>query len=131
MLIFLNRAPIVWISRKQLSIETSSFGSEFTAMKVATETIEGLRFKLRMMRVPLDGPAVVKADNQTVIVNASKPESVLQKKSNSIAYHYVRERCAMGVMRIMYENTLTNLADCLTKIQSGPKRKGLVQHILY
>ena len=76
-----------------------------------------------MMRVPLDGPAVVKADNQTVIVNASKPESVQKKKSNSIAYHYVREGCAMGVMRIMYENTLTNLADSLTKIQSGPRGK--------
>ena len=61
-LVFLNTAPIIWKSAKQLSIETSSFGLEFTAMKVATEIIEGLRFKLRMMGVPLDGPAHVKAD---------------------------------------------------------------------
>ena len=41
-LIFLNKAPIAWYSKKQNSIETSSFGSEFTAMKVATELSEGL-----------------------------------------------------------------------------------------
>ena len=131
-LVFLNTAPIIWKSDKQLSIETSSFGSEFTAMKVATEIIEGLRFKLRMMGVPLDGPAHVKADNhQSVIVNASNPVSVLKKKSNSVAYHYCRERCAMGVMVISYEKTGSNLADMLTKIQPGPTRKRLVRCVLY
>jgi len=44
--IFLNRALIVWCSKKQSSIETSSFGSEFSAMKTGTESIEGLRHKL-------------------------------------------------------------------------------------
>ena len=32
-LIFVNRAPIIFYSKKQTSIETSSFGSEFSAMK--------------------------------------------------------------------------------------------------
>ena len=32
-LIFLNNAPIYWFSKKQGSCETSSFGSEFIAMK--------------------------------------------------------------------------------------------------
>jgi hypothetical protein len=130
-LIFCNRAPITWVSRKQASIETSSFGSEFTAMKVATEMIEGLRYKLRMMGVPLDGPAQVKADNQAVIVNTSKPESMLKKKSNSICYHYVRERCAQRAIEISYEPTKSNLADMLTKIQPGTVRSGLVKCVLY
>ena len=130
-LIFCNRAPITWLSRKQASIETSSFGSEFTAMKVATEILEGLRYKLRMMGVPLDGPAHVKADNQSVIVNTSKPESTLKKKSNSIAYHYVRERVAQGAIEISYEPTKSNLADMLTKIQPGTVRSGLVKCVLF
>jgi len=41
-LIFLNRVPILWLSKKQNSIESSTFGSEFTALKVCTEMIEGL-----------------------------------------------------------------------------------------
>jgi len=90
-----NKAPITWYSKKQGSIETSSFGSEFMAMKTAVEMTEGLRYKLRMMMgVPFDGPANVMADNMSVVKNTSIPESVLKKKSNSIAYHYVRERAA-------------------------------------
>ena len=130
-LIFINRAPIIWHSKKQNSIETSSFGSEFTALKVCVELCEGLRYKLRMMGVPLDGPSVIKADNQSVINNSSIPESVLKKKSNSIAYHYVRERAAMGVCHVSYEPTDTNLADALTKIQAGPVRQRLMKCVLH
>ena len=130
-LVFANMSPIIWYSKKQGSIETSSFGSEFAAMKVGVEIVEGLRYKLRMMGVPLDGPAHIKADNMSVIKNSSIPESTLKKKSNSIAYHYVRERIAAGVANVTYENTETNLADMLTKIQNGPVRQRLVSKVLY
>ena len=36
-IVFLNNAPIYWSSKKQNSVETSTFGSEFVAMKQATE----------------------------------------------------------------------------------------------
>ncbi|CAB9501084.1 expressed unknown protein [Seminavis robusta] len=84
-----------------------------------------------MMGVPLDGPAHVKADNMSVIKNSSIPESTLKKKSNSVAYHYVRERVAAGMANITYENTESNLADMLTKIQNGPVRQRLVSKVLY
>jgi len=35
--LFIQNALIVWISKKQTSIETSNFGSEFSAMKTAVE----------------------------------------------------------------------------------------------
>ena len=130
-LIFVNRAPIIWYSKKQMSIETSSFGSEFSAMKTATEIVEGLRYKLRMMGVPLEGPAFVKADNLSVVNNTSKPESVLKKKSNSIAYHYVRERVAAGVIVVSHEDSKSNLADMLTKTQSVRTRLELACHVLH
>jgi hypothetical protein len=130
-LIYLNRAPILWYSKKQNSIETSTFGSEFTAMKTGVELSEGLRYKLRMMGVPLDGHTHIKADNLSVVKNSSIPESQLKKKSNSIAYHYVRERSAAGTVVISHEPTGSNLADMLTKIQSGPVRKGLAERVLF
>jgi hypothetical protein len=129
-IVFLNSAPIVWYSKKQNSIESSTFGSEFTAMKTGVEITEGLRYKLRMMGVPLEGPTHVKADNMSVVKNSSIPESMLKKKSNSIAYHYVRERAAQGAVSISYEPTGTNVADMLTKIQPGPVRKRLVRMVL-
>jgi len=45
-LIFVNRAPILWFSKRQNTVETSTFGSEFIAMKQAVEMIEGLRYKI-------------------------------------------------------------------------------------
>ena len=53
-LIFCNRAPTIWHSKQQNGVETSSFGSEFTAMKNAVELITVLRYKLRMFGVPID-----------------------------------------------------------------------------
>lgn len=42
-LIFCNRAPIGWYSKRQNGVETSTFGSEFIAMKNAVEKIASLR----------------------------------------------------------------------------------------
>jgi hypothetical protein len=128
--IYVQSAPIVWYSKKQTSIETSLFGSEFSAMKTAVEMVEGLRYKLRMMGVPIDGACRVKADNMSMVKNSSVPASQLKKKSNSIAFHYVRERAAMGVVIICYEPTNSNIADMLTKTQSGPKRRELAGMVL-
>ena len=130
-LVFMGRAPIIFYSKKQGSIESSSFGSELSAMKTAVELVEGLRYKLRMMGVPLDGPTYIKADNMSVVHNCSSPASMLKKKSNSIAYHYVRERCAAGVCSVTYVPTKDNVADMLTKSQPGEVRKRLAEQALF
>jgi hypothetical protein len=100
-------------------------------MKTAVELVEALCFKLHMMEVSLEGPVYIKADNMSVVKKSSMPESMLWKKSNGIAYHYVREQCAQGVCVISYDNTETNLADMLTKIQLKPVRNHLARMVLY
>ena len=62
-LIFLNSAPIYWFSKKQTSIETSSFGAEFIAIKMCCEYIRGLRYKLRMVGIPVELPSFDFGDN--------------------------------------------------------------------
>jgi hypothetical protein len=114
-LVFLNRAPIIWYSKMQNTVETSPFGSEFVAMRIATEIIESLHYKLSMMGVPINGPANVFCDNNSVVSNAKTPESTLKHKHNAIAYHKVREAVAAGTIRIAKEHTDTSLADILTK----------------
>ena len=130
-LIFLNKAPIVWYSKRQNTVETSTFGSEFVAMRIATEMIEGLRYKLRMFGIPIDGPTDVFCDNKSVVTSSSFPESTLSKKHNSIAYHRVREACAADTIRIAKEDSKTNLADVFTKPLPTPQRKFLLSRIVY
>ena len=131
-IVYLNSAPIFWHSKKQSTIETSSFGSEFMAMKHCTEYVRGLRYKLRMMGIPCELPTLIHGDNQSVLANTSVPDSVLKKKSNSIAYHFVREGCARDEWRTGYINTHSNPADLLTKpLPSGEKRVRFVRMMLY
>ena len=42
-LIFFNRALIIWHIKRQNGVETSTFGSEFTATKNSVEVIEELQ----------------------------------------------------------------------------------------
>ena len=83
-LIFLNRALIVWYSKRQNTVETSTFGSEFIAMRTAVEHLEALHYKLRMFGIPIEGPTNVFCDNEAVFKNTTIPESSLKKKHNSI-----------------------------------------------
>ena len=95
-MIFFNIALIDWISNKQATVEKAVFGSEFFAMTHGVETLCGIRYKLCMMGVFIDGPTYVYGDNMSVIFNKYRPESQLKKKSNSVCYHAVRESVAMG-----------------------------------
>ncbi len=75
MMIFCNTAMIQWVSNKQATIESSIFGAEFIAMKFGIEKLRGLRYKLRMMGVPIDGLSLIYGDNLSVIKNSQTPES--------------------------------------------------------
>ena len=75
-IIKLNSAPIYWMSKKQSGVETSSFGSEFIAMKQCCEYIRGLRYKLRMLGIPVDDPTFIFGDNKSVLSNSSVPDLI-------------------------------------------------------
>ena len=121
-IIFVGNAPIIWFSKKQNTVESATFGSEFVALRVCKDLIVALRYKLRCFGVPVDGPTNVFCDNRGVVKNASIPESVLLKKHNAINYHAVREAAAAGILRVGKEDGTTNLADLLTKVITGQKR---------
>ena len=128
-LIYLNQTPIIWFSKKQNTVESSTFGSEFVALRIATEKIIALRYKLRMFGVPLDGPAQVFSDSESVVKNSSNPESRINKKHLSCVYHKVRENIAAGTIIVFFESGATNIADILTKSLPPEKRKLLMNGI--
>ena len=121
-LIFVNRAPIIWYSKRQATVESSTFGSESVAMRVAIDLIEALRYKLRMMGVPIDGATKVYCDNESVVKSTTRPESTLKKKHNAINYHRAREAQAAGHIRVAWIEGKENLADVLTKVLVGERR---------
>ena len=130
-IIYVNRAPILWFSKRQNTVEASTYGSEMLAMRISIEMIEGLRYKLRMLGVPIDGGCNVFCDNNGVVLNTTVPESKLKKKHAAVNYHRVRESIAAGTIRVAKEDTKTNLADVFTKLLDGVTLRFLMLRLLW
>ena len=130
-MIFFNMSLIDWISKKQATVEKAVFGSEFVAMTHGVENLRGIRYKLRMMGVHIDGPTYVYGDNMSVIFNTYRPESQLNNKSNSVCYHAVIESVAMGVCITTHIPNLLNFSDLLMKVLYGQKLRNLVDGIMF
>ena len=131
-LVYINSALVYWQSKKQNSVESSTFGSEFTAMKQCCEYLRGLEYKLQMMGIPCEGPAYIEGDNQSVLANTTVPDSIFKKKSQSIAYHFIREGVARDEWRTAYIKSILNDADLLTKVlPSGEKRRTFVRNLIH
>jgi hypothetical protein len=82
--------------------------------------------------VTLSGPTFVYGDNMSVVHNTQCPESVLNKKSNSLCYHMVRESAAMGESISGHVPSIDNPADICTKVVAGgQKRNHLIRILLH
>ena len=124
-------APIHWYSKRQNCVESSTFSSEFIALKTAVESIMGIRYNLRMLGVPIEGPARIFCDNEAVYKNCSDPTTTLRKRHQSVAYHLCREAVASGIILVYKEDGDSNLSDILTKSTlSRERRKFLREHIM-
>jgi hypothetical protein len=98
----LNNTPIRWISKRQKTVETSTYGSELVASRIATKLILEIRYKLRSLGVALDRPELMLGDNMSVVLNTTVPSSVWKKKRNANVCYQGRESMAARIMRFEY-----------------------------
>ena len=84
-----------------MTVESSNFSSKFIALNTCVKHIIGLRFKLRMFGIPIDGEGIVFNENKSVVDRSSKLEYTLNKKHISIAYHLVRWNIAASLVHIV------------------------------
>ena len=67
-----------------------------------------------------------------MLCNTTIPDSTLNKKSNSITFHFVRECSATDEWRTGYINTELNPADLLSKsVKNGESRRTKDRMILH
>jgi hypothetical protein len=114
-LVMLNNTQVRLVSKRQKTMETSSYGSELVESRIATELIVELRFMLRSLGVDLEGPALMLGDNMSVVLNNLVPSNVLKKKHNPISYHHVQEAISAKVLRFAYLRSEESASDILTK----------------
>jgi hypothetical protein len=97
----------------------------------ATEQIMDLRYTLRMLGIPLDGPAWMFGDNQSVITSSTIPHSNLNKRHNALSYHRVREAISAGILYFLHIDGKLNPSDILTKFLPWVKFWPLIQPLLF
>jgi hypothetical protein len=130
-LLCMNKAPVLWYSKRQNTVESATFGSEFIALKTAIDQIDALCYKLRMFGIPLDDPTKILCDNESVWRNSTHSESTLKRKHTSIAYHRCREAEAAGYVQIGQIEGDRNPADILMKLIPGPRMRALLCQLFY
>jgi len=127
-LMFLNKTPIRWYCKRQNCVETSSYGSEIVAGRIAVDMAVELRYNLRMLGVPVKGTTILFGDNQSMITNTSLPHSTLKKRQSANNYHRVREANAAGIVSVVHCNTDYNLADMGTKCLNAMTHQRLLHN---
>jgi hypothetical protein len=127
----LNNTPIRWISKRQKTVETSTYGSELVTSRIATDLILEIRYMLRSLGVPLDVPALMLVNNMPVVLNTTVPSSVLKKKHNASTHHQVREDTAARIITFSYIKSEENVSDVLTNPLSNEKFHDLIERWLF
>ena len=79
-LLLVNNTPLVWISRRQTTVKTSTFGSKIIAARTAIDLIIEIRYKLRCLGLQIERSSTLVGDNQSVILNTTSPASKVKKK---------------------------------------------------
>ena len=95
---FVNKTPVDWYSKKQATVETATYGSEFVAAKTATEQIMDMRQTLRYLGPPIGAKSFLFGDNRSVVTSTTLPHSTLTKRHKILAFHRFREVIAAKVM---------------------------------
>ena len=115
---FVGSMPVLWMSKRQGAIATSTYSAEMCAAKVACEEAVGLRYMLRSLGVPIPlgtAPTILLGDNQGQQDSVTNPGSFCKKKHSHVAWHYVRECEAAGIVESRKIDTKFNASDPFTK----------------
>ena len=111
---FCNQTPTDWYSKKQATVETATYCSEFVAVKTATEQIMDVRYTMRYLGVPIKSKSYMFGDNRSV-VTSTLPHSTLSKRHNILVSHKVREAIAAKIIDFHWIQSKYNLSDMLSK----------------
>jgi hypothetical protein len=110
-----NQTPMDWYLKKQATVETATFGSEFIAARTTINQIVDLRTTLRYLGVPIREKSYVFGDNKTIIDASLTPHAKLHKRHNALSFHHVREAVASKYVTIFHLPGEYNPANILSK----------------
>jgi hypothetical protein len=113
--VFLGANLISWSSKRQNTVSRSSAEAEYHAVVNAIVEVSCLRQLLTELHVPLPKTSLVYCDNISVLYMSSNPVQHQRTKHVEIDLHFVREKVALGVVRVLHVPMTSQFADIFTK----------------
>ena len=130
-LLLINNTVVKTFSKRQTTVESSTYGFELVAARLATDQAVELIYTLQMIGVPIDGSALMLGDNKSVVINTTILSSALKKKHNAIAQHRVCKAIAARLIRFWHIDSKINVVDVLTKPLDNQTFHHLIRPFLF
>jgi len=111
----INKTPLDWYAKKQGTVETATYGSEFVAARTCVEQVIELRTTLRYLGVPIRERSYMFGDNHSVVESSIRIHAKLHKRHTMLSFHRVREAIASGMLLFTFIPGEINPADILSK----------------
>jgi len=113
--VFLGDNLISWSSKRQSTVSRSSAEAEYRAVANGVAEATWLRQLLQELRAPLRRATLVYCDNISAVYMTFNPVQHQRTKHIEIDLHFVRERVAVGDLRVLHVPTSSQYADIFTK----------------
>ena len=112
---FANATPMDWYTKKQETVETATYGSEFMAACTCVEQVIDLRNTFRYLGVPIKEKSYMFGDNESAVNSLTELYAKLNKRHTVISFHRVREAIASGFITFNFIPGKINPANILSK----------------
>jgi hypothetical protein len=113
--VFIGDSLVSWSSKRQAIVSRSSVEAEYRGVaNVATECC-WLRNLLRELHVPMHKASIIFCDNVSAVYLAQNPVHHRRTKHVELDIHFVREKTALGQLRVLHVPTKHQFADIMTK----------------
>jgi hypothetical protein len=112
---FMNKMPIDWYSKKQATVEMTTYGSKFISARTCINQIVDLWLTLRYLGIPIRDVSYMFGDNKTIIDSLTQPHARLHKRHNALSFHCVWEVIASKYVLMMHLSGKANPSNILSK----------------
>lgn len=113
--LMLNNGPVIWSSRKQSIIATSTTDAEYIAMSEAAKEVVWTRRLLNELGIHQEKATVLYCDNAAAKLLVENPVFHRRTKHVDIKFHYTREQTKNGSIKVKHIESCNQLADIFTK----------------
>jgi hypothetical protein len=113
--VFLGDNPVAWSSKRQSTVSRSSAEAEYRGVANVVAQVCWLRQFLNELHHPTQRTSMVFCDNVSAMYLSNNPVQHQRTKHIEIDLHFVRDRVALGDIKVLHVPSSFQYADIFTK----------------